>query len=120
MKTPARIVGACRALHAARLSDSLGGVVAARDEQGRGVWITTNALVFDEVTSESVILVASDGDVAEGSGVTNEESDLALQVMAARHDVTAVVHAHWLYATAFGATDWVLGALSHGGVISRP
>jgi L-fuculose-phosphate aldolase len=114
------VVKACRVLHASHLGDTVWGFAATRDAQGRGVWITTDAVGFDEVTSASVILVAFDGNVLEGTGAANEEVGLALAPMSSRDDIGAVVHAHSLYATAFGASDRVLSALSHEGCHLTP
>jgi ribulose-5-phosphate 4-epimerase/fuculose-1-phosphate aldolase len=111
---PSEVVEACRVLHAAGLGNGVWGLVAARDPSARGVWMTRGGVGFDEVGLEDLVLVSSPEDALDVARLDGEGA-LALEVMASRADVSAVVHAHSLYATAFAATGRALQAISHEG-----
>jgi L-fuculose-phosphate aldolase len=92
------------------------GHASVRDPDGRGVWMKASGWSFDEVTDDRVVLVSADGEVLDGSGARHIEFPIHTQVMAARPDVTAVVHTHAPAAVAFAALDVPLSAISHDGV----
>jgi L-fuculose-phosphate aldolase len=109
------MVRACRVLHEAKLGCVAWGFVATRDALGRGIWITRDNIGFDEITVEDLVLISFEGAVVQVAGQPDNEWALAVDVMAARRDMHAVVHAHSLYATAFAATNRSLEAISHEG-----
>jgi ribulose-5-phosphate 4-epimerase/fuculose-1-phosphate aldolase len=49
------IVHACRVLHAAHLSNNTWGFVALRDPIGRGIWVTPDAMGFDEIEAPDIV-----------------------------------------------------------------
>jgi len=106
---------ACGVLHAAHLGNTVWGFVATRDDFGRGVWVTRDNLGFNETSVGDQVLVSLSGEVLEGRGETDAEYGMALAVMVARPDVHALVHAHSLHATSFGATHRQFHAISHEG-----
>jgi L-fuculose-phosphate aldolase len=75
---------------------------------------------FEEINAERVLLVSWDGDVLDGDGRRHAEYPIHTEVMAARDDVGAVVHAHSAPAVAFGATGLPLQAVSHEGTLFVP
>jgi ribulose-5-phosphate 4-epimerase/fuculose-1-phosphate aldolase len=113
-QTFAEMVRACRVLYAAGLGWGAWGFLAIRDPVGRGVWVTRDGVGFDEITPGDLVLCSA-GEVIHGVGDPDSETDVALDVLAARPDVHAVVHAHSLYATTFAATGRRLHAISHEG-----
>jgi ribulose-5-phosphate 4-epimerase/fuculose-1-phosphate aldolase len=111
----AEMVQACRVIHAANLTLDPWGFVAIRDPSGRGIWVTNDAVGFNEVEVGDLVLVSISGDVVAGFAEPDSESALAVAVMSECPTVQAVVHVHSLYATAFSTTRSPLHALSHEG-----
>lgn len=109
------IVHACRVLHAAHLSNNTWGFVALRDPIGRGIWVTPDAMGFDEIEAPDIVLVSHRGDVIAGVGAPDDESAIGVWAMSDWPMIRAVVHVHSLYAAAFSSTDAALNALSHEG-----
>jgi len=118
--TDAELVAAAalanRALGAAGQADMVWGHASLRDPEGRGVWMKSSGLSFEEVRDDRVVLVSDDGEVLAGSGPRHIEYPIHTRVMAARSDVGCVVHTHSPSATAFAALDVPLRAISHDGV----
>lgn len=110
----------CHALEEHGLSDLIWGHVSARDPDGRGAWLKPAGLGFTEVDATDVHLVGWDGSLREGTGVVHMESPIHTEILAARPDVGAVVHAHPESAVVFGATDLVLRPLGHEGSLFSP
>ncbi|MDQ3708723.1 MAG: class II aldolase/adducin family protein [Actinomycetota bacterium] len=110
----------CRVLGAADHSDFVWGHLSARDAGGRGVWMKASTLGFEEVGPEQVLLVSWDGKVLDGRGRRHAEYPIHTEIMAARADVGAVVHAHSAAAVALGATGQPLLPLSHEGTLFVP
>jgi L-fuculose-phosphate aldolase len=113
--TLSEMVRACRVLHAANLTTTVWGFVAVRDASGRGVWLTRDNVGLDEVNIDDIVLVSSKVELVQGIFEPDSEHALAVEVMASRRDVQAVVHVHSLHATAFAATNRALRAISHEG-----
>ncbi|MFB2587031.1 class II aldolase/adducin family protein [Herbiconiux liukaitaii] len=111
-----RTIRAGRALAAAGQQDMVWGHVALRDPDGRGVWMKASGWGYDEITPERVVLVGWDGSRLHGDGKVHIESHIHLEIMAARGDVTASVHAHPEAVNAFSALEVPLRAISHDGV----
>lgn len=110
----------CRVLDLMGQSDLAWGHVSVRDPDGRGVWIKARGVGFDEVTPADVVLVDRAGRVLEGTGGVHAEYPIHTEVLAARPDVTAVVHTHAEAAVAFSATDLELRPLGHEGALFSP
>ena len=71
---------------------------------------------FEEVDEQRVLLVSPDGEVLYGQGRRHMEYPIHTRVLAARPDVTAVVHSHAGNAVAFAALDVPLRPISHDAV----
>jgi L-fuculose-phosphate aldolase len=110
----------CRALHLAGLGDLIWGHLSARDPDGRGTWIKAAGSGFDEVTSEDVVLIDRAGTVLVGDGRCPIEYPIHTEILAARPDVGAVVHAHPAHAVAFMATGAPLRPISHDATLFVP
>jgi len=71
---------------------------------------------FEEVTEDRVVLVSPGGEVLAGTEKRHKEYPIHTRVMAARPEVTAVVHSHASSAVAFASLDVPLRAVSHDAV----
>jgi len=105
-----------RALGVAGHADMVWGHASVRDPEGRGVWMKAAGWAFEEITEERVVLVSPDGEVLEGSEKRHIEYPIHTRIMAARPEVTAVVHSHANSAVVFASLDVPLRAVSHDAV----
>lgn len=110
----------CRVLGVAGQSDLIWGHVSVRDPGGRGAWLKAGGLGFDEITEDDVVLVDRSGQRLAGTGKVHLEYPIHTEVLAARPDVTAVVHTHAEAAVAFGATGLPLRPVGHEGTLFTP
>lgn len=124
LKSSAGVAGdvalASRALELAGLGDMVWGHVSLRNVEPRGVWMKSSGLGLGEVADSDVVLVGSDGTLLQGSGRVHIECHIHTQIMAARPDVSAVVHCHPTHSIAFAATGRPLLPMSHEGVLFCP
>jgi L-fuculose-phosphate aldolase len=111
------VVQASRALAGAGLSDMVWGHAAARDPEGRGVWMKAAGWGFEEVDSDRVLLVSPDGEVLSGTGQRHIEYPIHVQIMLRRPDVSWTVHTHAPALSAFACLDVPLLPVSHDGVL---
>jgi L-fuculose-phosphate aldolase len=110
----------CRVLGAAEQSDLVWGHLSVRDPDGRGVWMKASTYGFEEIDAAKVLLVDRDGDVVEGDGRRHAEYPIHTEIMAARPNISAVVHTHSPAAVALGATGQPLLPVSHEGTLFVP
>lgn len=110
----------CRILAAEGHDDLVWGHVAARDPEGRGVWMKAAGLGFDEVGGDDVILVDPAGQVLEGEGARHIEFPIHTECLAARPDLGAVVHTHAEHAVALAAAGEGLRPVSHAATLFVP
>lgn len=102
------------------LGDFVLGHVSIRDPDGRGVWMKASGWGFEEITSERVVLVGWAGEVLAGNGRRHLEYPVHTEIMRARKDVNAVVHAHAPHAVAFASLEQPLRPISHEGAMFVP
>jgi L-fuculose-phosphate aldolase len=107
---------ASRALAAVGLSDMVWGHVSTRDHDGRGVWMKASGWGFEEINPDRVVLVSDAGEVMSGTGPRHIEYLIHTQILAARLDVSSVVHAHNDVVNAFASLQVPLRAVSHSGL----
>ena len=93
------ILEVCRRLHAEGLITATEGNVSTRD--GDTVLITAGGFRKAELTADAIVRSDLGGRVLDGDAKPSSELPLHLDVYAARADVTAIVHAHPPYATAY-------------------
>jgi L-fuculose-phosphate aldolase len=96
----AGIVRVARELAARGLAVGTSGNVGARLDDGR-IAITPSSMAYDEMTAEDIVIVGPDGSVADGRNRPSSELPIHLAILAARPEVTAIVHTHSPFATAF-------------------
>lgn len=63
--------------------------------------ITPSGVNYDELTIEDMVVVDSNYKIAEGNLKPSSETPLHMEIYQKRPDVSAIVHVHSLYATAF-------------------
>ncbi|MGB9774369.1 MAG: class II aldolase/adducin family protein [Bacteroidota bacterium] len=96
------IVEVCHKLYSRGLVAGTDGNVSARLQNGN-ILITPTSLNKGDVQAQNLILLAPDGKLIEGSGKPSTEVKMHLFIYTSRPDVSAIVHAHPPYATAFAA-----------------
>jgi L-fuculose-phosphate aldolase len=94
------IVRVARLLRSRGLAVGTSGNVGARLADGR-IAITPSTMDYDDLTADDIVIVAPDGSSAEGQRRPSSELPLQLAILAARPDVTAIVHSHSPFATVF-------------------
>jgi ribulose-5-phosphate 4-epimerase/fuculose-1-phosphate aldolase len=110
----------CRVLSRNGHSDYVWGHLSVRDPEGRGVWMKGSGLGFEEIEPENVLLVDFDGNILEGSGPRHVEWPIHTEVIAAREDISAVVHSHPPHSIALAAAEQPLRPVSHAGTMFVP
>lgn len=110
----------CRVLAAAGQGDMIWGHVSARDPEGRGMWMKSAGLGFEEVGPDDVVLVAWNGDVLAGDRRRHAEYPIHTEAALARPDVGAVVHSHPAHSVAFASLGVPLRPVSHEANFFQP
>ena len=105
-----QVAWACRILASEGYADLTLGHVSARGSDGE-IWIKRKGVALDEVEPEDVVAID------DTDALLHLETVLHTSVYDVRPDVGAVVHGHPPFATALGATDSELSALTHDGVL---
>ena len=90
------IVDCCRALNARGLNRGTSGNVSARS--GEGFLISPSSFPYDRMQAEHVVAMYFDGSY-EGQRRPSSEWRFHLDILRARPEVRAVVHAHPMYCT---------------------
>lgn len=114
------IVQACRILKANGHDDYIWGHVSVRDKAGRGFWMKSSGLGFEEVTEDDVILIGPAGNVLQGDRPRHSEWPIHSEIMAADATIGAVVHTHPPHAIALAAAGLDLRPVSHAGTLFTP
>ncbi len=92
-----QIVAACKKLESAGLNRGTSGNVSCREKDH--FLVTPSGVAVDEITPSRIVAVGYDGKVI-GIGKPSSEWHFHCDILKARPDVDAVVHAHAPYATA--------------------
>jgi L-fuculose-phosphate aldolase len=92
------IVAACRAMNGLGINQGTSGNISVRF--GEGLLITPSGLPYELMEPEDIVPLAMDGDF-DHLRAPSSEWRFHRDIMAARSDVGAIVHAHPIYATAF-------------------
>lgn len=83
----------------AGLTKGTGGNLSIYDREQNIVAITPSGIDFFEIQKEDIVIVDLDGNVVEGHRVPSSELEMHLILYRNREDISAVVHAHTIYAT---------------------
>ncbi|WP_157449942.1 class II aldolase/adducin family protein [Bradyrhizobium sp. ARR65] len=90
------IIDACRGMNALGINQGTSGNISVR--HGEGMLITPTSVPYDWMTPEQIVFMAMDGSFAEGQRPSSEWR-FHLDILRARPEIHAVVHAHPTYAT---------------------
>ena len=99
MSLRAEVVAAARDMHRLGLVAASHGNVSAREADA--VHITPTALPYEGMSDEDLVTLSLAGEVVAGHREPSSERRVHLAVYAARPDVSAIVHTHSVYATAW-------------------
>lgn len=90
------IIGACRRMNALGINQGTSGNISVRHVDG--LLITPTSVPYETMTPEQIVFMAMDGSHAPGQKPSSEWR-FHLDILKARQDVNAVVHAHPTYCT---------------------
>ena len=90
------IIDACRRMNALGINQGTSGNISVRF--GNGLLITPTSVPYDAMTPDQIVFMAMDGSHAP-SQKPSSEWRFHLDILKARGDVNAVVHAHPTYCT---------------------
>ncbi|MBI5261357.1 MAG: L-fuculose-phosphate aldolase [Bradyrhizobium sp.] len=90
------IIDACRRMNALGINQGTSGNISVRHRDG--LLITPTSVPYDAMTPEQIVFMAMDGSFEPGQKPSSEWR-FHLDILHARGDVNAVVHAHPPYAT---------------------
>jgi L-fuculose-phosphate aldolase len=93
------IIAACRQMNALGINHGTSGNISVRCSEG--LLITPSGLSYERMTHEDIVPMQIDGS-CEHRLQPSSEWRFHCDIMKARADVGAIVHAHPIYATAFG------------------
>src|SRR5690606_19298504 len=82
---------------------STAGNISVRDPETGYIAIKPSSVDYDKITPESVTIIDEWGTIVEGNLKPSTETPLHTAIYRNRPDVSAIVHTHSLYATAFSA-----------------
>ena len=90
------IIDACRRMNALGINQGTSGNISVRHADG--LLITPTSVPYERMTPEQVVFMRMDGSFAEGQRPSSEWR-FHLDILRARNEVNAVVHAHPTYCT---------------------
>jgi L-fuculose-phosphate aldolase len=90
------IIDACRRMNALGINQGTSGNISVRHQDG--MLITPTGVPYDRMMPEQIVFMAMDGSFAAGQRPSSEWR-FHLDILRAREEVGAVVHAHPTYAT---------------------
>ena len=96
LKLRETIVAACREMNRSGLNQGTSGNISLRWKDG--LLITPTSLPYDQMTPDDIVFLGMDGRT-EGENQPSSEWRFHRDIMLAKPDVAAIVHAHPIYAT---------------------
>lgn len=102
LSTRQAIVGACRKMNATGINQGTSGNISVRF--GDGLLITPTSLDYDEMTADDIVFINMDGTHEENKKPSSEWR-FHRDIIAARDDINAVVHAHPHFSTTLSIMD---------------
>jgi L-fuculose-phosphate aldolase len=90
------VIDACLAMNALGINQGTSGNISLRD--GDGLLITPTSMPYDAMKPEDIVEMHLDGGVT-GSGRPSSEWRFHIDILRARPEVNAIVHAHPTYCT---------------------
>jgi L-fuculose-phosphate aldolase len=104
------IVAACREMNRAGINQGTSGNIALRWHDG--MLITPSGIPYDSMDPEDIVFMSMDGRY-EHSLVASSEWRFHRDILEARPEVHAVVHAHPIHATAFAICNMEIPAVHY-------
>jgi L-fuculose-phosphate aldolase len=105
-----QIVETCRRMNALGINQGTSGNASARIEGG--LLLTPTSLPYDEMTEDDVVVMRPDG-TYEGARLPSTEWRFHRDIINARPEVGAIVHAHPTFATTIAITGRDIPALHY-------
>lgn len=96
------IIDACRRMNALGINQGTSGNISVRD--GDGMLVTPTSLPYDLMHPEDIVYVSTQGE-PRGTRQPSSEWRFHLDILQARPDVQAVVHAHPPYCTSLSILE---------------
>lgn len=96
------IIATCLRLEELEYTIGTYGNVSAREQQG--LIITPSRVEYRSLTPDDLVTVSLEGRVVAGTRLPSSELEVHRQIYVRRPDVSAIVHAHSLFATALSCT----------------
>jgi L-fuculose-phosphate aldolase len=96
LKKRRSIIAACRKMNDLGINQGTSGNISLREDDG--MLITPTSVPYDAMEPEDIVFMGMDGTVV-GPGRPSSEWRFHLDIMRAKPDVQAIVHAHPTYAT---------------------
>jgi L-fuculose-phosphate aldolase len=90
------IIDACRRMNALGINQGTSGNISVRHEEG--MLVTPTSVPYDSMVPDEIVFMGMDGSFAAGQRPSSEWR-FHLDIMRARNEVNAIVHAHPTYAT---------------------
>jgi len=94
------LVGVCRKVYEKNFVSAYDGNISVRNSPDTFL-ITRSGVCKGEVTADDILEINTDGKTINGNGKISTESKLHLYAYSKRPEVTAVVHCHPIYSSAF-------------------
>ncbi|SRR5579885_1972106 len=107
------IVEACRAMNASGINQGTSGNISARF--GEVLLITPSGLPYEEMAPQDIVRMPIEGEYGSWEGAMRPSSEwrFHLDIVRARPEVGAVVHAHSTYATALAIAGREIPAMHY-------
>lgn len=96
------IIDACRRMNTLGINQGTSGNISVREDEG--VLITPTSMPYDTMTPEDIVYMTLDGE-CQGIRQPSSEWRFHLDILLARPDVNAVVHAHPPYSTSLSILE---------------
>jgi L-fuculose-phosphate aldolase len=80
-------------------------------------YMKAHSIGLDEITEENILTIDLEGEVQAGTAKRHSEVYIHSEILRARPDVNAVIHAHSTNLVALSATNLALQPLSQGGAV---
>ncbi len=104
------LIDACRAMNASGLNQGTAGNISLRWKDG--LLITPSGRPYDELQADDIVFLRMDGS-SEHELSPSSEWRMHRDILAAKADVGAVVHAHSVHATAFAICGMEIPAVHY-------
>lgn len=104
----------------AGLTKGTGGNLSVFDREHGWMAITPSGIDFYQIQPEDIVILDLDGKIVEGSRTPSSEWEMHLMQYKTREDMTAVIHAHTIYATVLACLRWELPATHYMIAVAGP